>query len=1205
MLNPSLLARRGFALSVFLAATSLACGRSSLPTVPDGSVGTEADAADGKGGADGASKDGASPGVDATGDVNAGTDSAADAPADLATASDGGGGGAADVGDGGMGPGGDAGHAALTRIEVSPPAATIALGTSLSLIVTADYADGSTSDVSAQSVLVSSAPAVATVSGHTVSAASAGTATITATFMGASVTTNVTVTSATLQSISVDPSAPTLAAGTSVAIVATGVFSDGSKQDVSQLATWTSSDSTVAAVAVTASGAKLSGPKAGSATVAAKLLNLSATINVTVTSAVLQSLDLTPSHPTIPVGINTRFQATGTYSDSTTQDVSSQVFWSVSNGGIASVDATGNVSTRAMGSVDLLAALAGVTGKTTIVVMGTSLVSLSVTPPSVTVPAGVPQTFTATGMYSDGSVVDVTDSVAWSTDGAAASVSNAAGHAGVATGLSAGTVHVQAKLGTTTASATFKVTAAIVTSLAVQPKVAALPVGITQVLTATATYSDATKIDVTSLAVWSSSDSTVASVANAASGGVATGTVTSLKVGGATITAAFGGASDTAQVTTTAAVITEIDVAPAAMTVAAGRQQAFAATAKLSDSSTSDVTTQVTWSSSAPTIATISNASSSKGLATAVAKGTATIAAALAGKMGVAQLTVSGPVLQALQVTPFTANITVGGTRAFAATAIYSDGSTGDVTDLSTWSLSDTTVASATFAMMGMATRYAATGVAAGTTTIQATYGGVSASALLQVTAPVTLANILVTPASGAARVGQTQAFTAQAVFSDGSTTNVTAMTAWTSSDPTVATIATAAMGRPGGGGPGAPAGTATGVAAGTVTITATYMMRTATATLKVTAPLLVSLQISPPAASLIIGQGQQFQAIVLYDDGSRQTVTAAALWSSSAPNVLAVSDVAGGGGPGGGGTPKGGAVALAAGKAMVTASYMGLTASAPVTVSAPMLVAVQVTPTNPALAKGASLQFQAVALYSDFSTVNVTGTASWVSDAPAVATIANGGFGRGRATGITSGSATITATYLGVAGSTKLTVTDPQVMTIQIAPAGSVVPVGINQRFTATALLTDGTMADVTAVATWTSSDSAIVALSNAMGAQGAATSSSPGTATVTATYTGISGSTTTTVSTASLSAIVVSGVAGNLAIGAHAQLTATASYDDASMFDVTKLATWLSTPPGVAAVSNATGSNGLATGIAAGTTTIEAHFEGLVGTHPLTVGP
>jgi trimeric autotransporter adhesin len=1211
MLNP-FAARRVSALSLFVLAAALgACGRSSLPKVgPDGAAGS------GSAGRDGASADGADarPNADAPADTAANADGATSDSGSGVAGADGGGAAGAD---GGGTAGADGGGAVVARIEISPPAVMLAKGTELPVTVTADFTDGTSSDVSALSVLTSNAMAVATVSGRTVNAIAAGMATITATYMGKSATANVTVTAATLQSITIDPAAPTLAAGSSIGLVATGVFSDGSKQDVSQIATWMSSDATVAAVAVGAAGVRVTGAKAGTATVAATLLNLGASAGVTVTSAVIQSLDITPSHPTIPVGISTQFQATATYSDNTTQDVSSQVTWTLSDASIATVSATGSLSTKAMGSVDLQAALGGVAAKTTVIVMGTSLVSIAVTPASVTVPAGVPQQFAAMGTYSDGSVVDITRSVSWSTDAAAASVSNAAGQAGLATGISAGTAHVQAKLGAVTGAATMTVTSAIVTSLAVQPKTATLPVGFTQVLTATATYSDATKLDVTSLAVWSSSDATVATVANASSGGVASGTVTSVKVGAATITATFGGSNDTALITTTAAVITEIDVMPSPAMVVAGRQQVFTATAKLSDGTTSNVTTQVTWSSSATTIATISNAASSKGLATALRKGTSTITATLGAKMGTAELDVSGPVLQSLQVTPFIANIKVGTTQAFTATAIYSDGTTADVTGDGLWSLSDSSIASINLPMMGPVTRAVITGVATGSATLQATYGGLTASALLQVTAPVTLVSIVVTPPTPSLRVGQTQAFTAQAVFSDGSTTNVTAMTAWTSSDTTIATVAMMAMGPPGGPGDGGPggggaAGTATGVAAGTVTITATYMGLTATAKLTVTMPQLVSVQVSPPLAALVIGQSQQFQATAIYDDGSRQTVTTTALWSSSAPNILAVSDTGGGGGPGGGGgggTPKGFAVALAAGKATVTATYNGLSGTASVTVTAPMLVAVQVTPTNPTIAQGSAQQFQAVALYNDFSTVNVTATANWVSDMPTVATITNTamgpGGGRGRATGVSAGTATITATYNGVSGNTKLTVTNPQVMTLQVTPATSTVPVGINQLFTATAVYTDASTVDVTANVTWSSSDPTIVALSNAMGTQGTATSLAPGTVTVTASYMGMMGTATATVSTASLMGIVVMGVSGTLGVGAHVQLTATATFDDGSMFDVTRRVTWISTSPGVATVSNATGSTGFATGVSAGTTSIEAHFEGMVGTESLSVGP
>ena len=328
----------------------------------------------------------------------------------------------------------------------------------------------------------------------------------------------------------------------------------------------------------------------------------------------------------------------------------------------------------------------------------------------------------------------------------------------------------------------------------------------------------------------------------------------------------------------------------------------------------------------------------------------------------------------------------------------------------------------------------------------------------------------------------------------------------------------------------------------------------------------LTGLLLSPPLASLVVGQSQQFQATALYDDGTRQTVTGAALWTSSASNVLAVSNGGGGGGPGGGGgaTPKGYAVALAAGQASVTATYLGQAATIGVTVVAPTLMEVQVTPTNPTLAKGATLQFMAVAVYSDFSTVNVTNTASWTSSAPTVATITNGGAGgRGRASGVSAGKSTVSATYLGITGSTLLTVTDAQVMTIRVTPASASLPVGIDQRFTATATLTDATMRDVTNLATWSTSDGTVAAVSDSAGTQGTVTPLAPGMVTVTATYAGVVGSTALTVSNARLTSIVVTGVAGNLAVGGHQQLTATATFDDGTMFDVTQQVTWISQRP------------------------------------------
>jgi uncharacterized protein YjdB len=174
-----------------------------------------------------------------------------------------------------------------------------------------------------------------------------------------------------------------------------------------------------------------------------------------------------------------------------------------------------------------------------------------------------------------------------------------------------------------------------------------------------------------------------------------------------------------------------IAVTPATPSITAGAALQFTATGGYSDGSSHDITTQVTWSSSNTSVATIN----SSGLATGVAAGTATITAGLSGISGSATLTVSAggggttPTLSSISVTPANPSITVGATRQFTATGEYSDGSSHDITTQVTWSSSNTSFA--TVNNSGLAT-----GVAAGTVTISASLGGISGNTNLTTTPP-------------------------------------------------------------------------------------------------------------------------------------------------------------------------------------------------------------------------------------------------------------------------------------------------------------------------------------------------------------------------------------------------------------------------------------------------------------------------------------
>jgi uncharacterized protein YjdB len=78
-------------------------------------------------------------------------------------------------------------------------------------------------------------------------------------------------------------------------------------------------------------------------------------------------------------------------------------------------------------------------------------------------------------------------------------------------------------------------------------------------------------------------------------------------------------------------VLVGLVVAPESPSIGVGSTQQFTAHGTYSDGTEGDVTAQVSWSSSAPTVVQISNGPASKGLATALGAGTAEIRATLAG----------------------------------------------------------------------------------------------------------------------------------------------------------------------------------------------------------------------------------------------------------------------------------------------------------------------------------------------------------------------------------------------------------------------------------------------------------------------------------------------------------------------------------------------------------------------------------------------
>jgi YD repeat-containing protein len=179
--------------------------------------------------------------------------------------------------------------------------------------------------------------------------------------------------------------------------------------------------------------------------------------------------------------------------------------------------------------------------------------------------------------------------------------------------------------------------------------------------------------------------------------------------------------------------------------------------------------------------------------------------------------------LTSLSVAPPTVSNTQGNTFQFAASGMFDDASTGDVTGLVTWSSSNSAVATISNAS---GSQGLATGQGVGTTTITAASGSLTATAQLKV-APSGIVSLTVTPATTSVRQGQTTPFSAVAGFLTGPTQDITGSTFWTSSNTNVATISNAP----------ANAGVATGVAPGTISINATATGLSSSAQLVVLPP--------------------------------------------------------------------------------------------------------------------------------------------------------------------------------------------------------------------------------------------------------------------------------------------------------------------------------------------------------------------------------
>ena len=488
-----------------------------------------------------------------------------------------------------------------------------------------------------------------------------------------------------------------------------------------------------------------------------------------------------------------------------------------------------------------------------------------------------------------------------------------------------------------------------------------------------------------------------------------------------------------------------------------------------------DVTSYAAWTSSNPSVATVSG-----GNITGVAAGTATITATYNGYKVTTTVTVNNVMGYGLVMSKSTLSVQAESTASLAVYYVtYTNGvetSRMDVTSSATWKSSYTSILTVSGGVV--------TGVSAGQAVVTATYRSYSKSCTVTVTEkPVTYTYALqVKLADSSIDVGKTTTATAAFItYADGvqsSSKDVTSSATWSSGTSAVASVS---------------GGTVTGKASGTSVIKATYNGYTGSATVTVNDVLTYGLELSATSATISVGNTKAIAAnYITFTNGTRtssKTVTSSASWSSSNPAVASVSE--------------GSVTAKATGSATITAAYNGYSATATVTVEDDITYDYQLSPTSASVVNGRTTKMTAIRRTFTNGTQtygeDYSSNFIWTSSNTSVATVGSNGV----ISGVGTGTATITAKYGGTTLTGTVTVTPNYTYELVLNKTSIDMGKGRTETIVATyKTYADGVLEsskDVTSSATWSSSSSSVAGVSG-----GTITGNGVGSATITATYSG-----------------------------------------------------------------------------------------------------
>jgi hypothetical protein len=199
-----------------------------------------------------------------------------------------------------------------------------------------------------------------------------GAAQVSAAYQGITGSAAVNVGAAALLSITISPNPSSLPVGESQQLTATGKYTDGSVQNLSQSATWASSGAAIASVSP---GGSVVAHATGTATISATSGSITGSASLTVAPPAVTALNISPATFSMIMQGSHQLRATATLSDGTTQDMTKTVAWSSMQPNVATVSNAGLAMAMQVGSTTILAQTNGVTGSADVTIAPLALVN--------------------------------------------------------------------------------------------------------------------------------------------------------------------------------------------------------------------------------------------------------------------------------------------------------------------------------------------------------------------------------------------------------------------------------------------------------------------------------------------------------------------------------------------------------------------------------------------------------------------------------------------------------------------------------------------------------------------------------------------------------------------------------------------------------------------------------------------------------------